>query len=87
VAKIHPVDRLPEVFRGLENGHFGSHQFLVDDFAKAVAYQQLPPNHVWAAAKYCAPGLIAHQSALKNGEMMAIPDFGEPPAHWIRLNP
>ena len=26
------------------------------------------------------PGLIAHQSALKDGESMDVPDFGDPPA-------
>jgi len=36
-------------------------------------------NHVWAAARYLAPGLVAHQSAKMEGELLKIPDFGEPP--------
>jgi predicted dehydrogenase len=87
VSKVHPVHRLPKEFTGLTNGHFGSHQFLVDDFVKAVVSHKLPPNHVWNAAKYCAPGLIAHESAKRDGEMMEVPDFGEPPKGWDPLNP
>ena len=76
-APVHPVHRLPAEFRGLRNGHEGSHQFLVDDFVRAVANGSLPPVNVWEAAKYAAPGIVAHESALKDGEMLAVPDFGE----------
>jgi hypothetical protein len=31
------------------------------------------------------PGLIAHESALRGGELMDIPDFGDAPADWARL--
>lgn len=85
VAKVHPVHRLPETFKGLHNGHAGSHQFLVDDFVKAVSQHRLPPNHAWQAARYCIPGLIAHESSLRGGEMLTIPDFGSPSAKWSLL--
>lgn len=87
MSKVHPVWRLPASYAGLRNGHLGSHQFLADDFVKAVVKNQLPPNHVWDAAKYCAPGLVAHESSLNGGEMMAVPDFGDPPNDWELLNP
>lgn len=87
VSKVHPVDRLPREFNGLHNGHFGSHQFLVDDFVKAVITNRLPPNHVWAAARYCIPGLSAHQSAVDRGRWIDVPDFGDPPAEWELLDP
>ena len=87
VSKVHPVSRLPTEFSGLPNGHLGSHQFLVDDFVKAVVAHKLPPNHAWASARYCAPGLVAHQSALRGGDLMEIPDFGDPPAYWQELDP
>ena len=86
VSQVHPVERLPKEFRGMPNGHLGAHQFLVDDFAKAVDANKLPPNHVWAAARYVAPGLVAHQSALREGERLEVPDFGDPPAHWQHLD-
>jgi predicted dehydrogenase len=79
-AKVHPVGRLPKEFRGLGNGHEGSHQFLVDDFVQAVAKETLPPVNAWEAARYAAPGIVAHESALKDGEMLSVPDFGDAPA-------
>ena len=87
VSQVHSVRRLPKEFVGLPNGHQGSHQFLADDFAKALATNTLPPNHVWAAARYCIPGLVAHQSAVRQGERLEIPDLGEPPDHWESLPP
>lgn len=77
-AQVHPRERLPKEFHGLNNGHEGSHQFLVDDFVRACITMQLPPNHVWQAARYNVPGMIAHQSALRDGESLSIPDLGEP---------
>jgi predicted dehydrogenase len=86
-SQVHHVERLPREFVGLGNGHSGSHQFLVDDFVKAVASQKLPPNHVWAAARYCIPGLTAHESANRNGALLDIPDLGDPPSDWELLDP
>jgi predicted dehydrogenase len=85
VSKVHPIARLPREFLGLPNGHLGSHQFLVDDFVKAVVHNRLPPNHVWAAARYCIPGLVAHQSAECEGQPMDVPDLGDPPEGWELL--
>jgi predicted dehydrogenase len=86
-SQVHNVKRLPVEFAGLPNGHNGSHQFLADDFCKAVTENKLPPNHVWAAARYCIPGLIAHRSAEQEGKRLDIPDMGEPPENWNLLNP
>ncbi len=85
VSQVHPIERLPRSFAGLPNGHYGSHQFLVDDFVRSVLSRKLPPNHAWAAARYCVPGLIAHQSAESGGVLMDVPDFGVPPANWDYL--
>lgn len=79
VAAVHDVGRLPREFIGLPNGHQGSHQFLVDDFVKACVSAELPPNNVWWAARYMAPGIVAHESAVQGGELMEVPDFGPPP--------
>lgn len=79
LASVHPRGRLPQAFRHLSNGHLGSHQFLVDDFCRAVVTGNLAPNHVWAAARYCAPGIIGHESAQQEGRLLEVPDFGDPP--------
>ena len=82
VSSIHDSERLPQEFNGLPNGHGGSHQFLADDFVKAVYHGYTPVLNAWVAARYCAPGIIAHESSLRDGETMDIPDFGEPPASF-----
>jgi len=79
VSNVHPVHLLPREFTGLSNGHNGSHQFLVHDFISACVTGKTPPNNVWAAPRYLVPGLIAHESALKGGELMEVPDFGDAP--------
>jgi len=79
-ARVHRTGRLPKEFIGQRNGHYGSHQFLADDFVKACATGRLPPNHIWAAAKYCAPGIVAHESAKQEGALLEVPDFGGAPA-------
>lgn len=78
-APVHDAKRLPPGFERLPNGHQGSHQFLVDDFVRAVHDRTLPPNNVWDAARYCVPGIIAHESALRGGAVLEIPDLGTAP--------
>lgn len=77
-APVHDTSALPEEFRGRHNGHEGSHQFLVHDFASAVATGALPPVNAWTAARYTVPGIVAHDSALRGGAQLPVPDFGEP---------
>lgn len=79
VSRIHPVARLPREFIGLPNGHSGSHQFLVDDFVTSCANRTLPPNNIWQAARYMVPGLVAHESARRGGELLEVPDHGDTP--------
>lgn len=79
VAPVHPVHRLPDEFKGLPNGHNGSHQFLVDDFVRACNENKIPPNNIFEASRYLIPGIIAHESALKGGKLLEIPDLGNPP--------
>jgi len=80
LAPVHDSDRLPEEFRGAPNGHEGSHQFLVDDFVTAVNTGSLPPVNAWTAARFTLPGIVAHESARRNGERLPIRDFGDAPA-------
>jgi predicted dehydrogenase len=80
LAPVHDSERLPVEFVGKHNGHFGSHQFLVDDFLRACTSGELPPVNVWTAAKYCVPGVMAHESAKREGELLKIPDLGGAPA-------
>ncbi|MCE5237818.1 Gfo/Idh/MocA family oxidoreductase [bacterium] len=86
LSPAQPFWQLPVEFAGVPNGHDGTHVFLVNDFVRAVAAHKLPPNHVWLAARYNAPGIVAHESARRDGERLTIPDFGMPPADWPLLD-
>lgn len=79
ISSSQPYQHLPLEFAGLPNGHEGTHLFLTNDFVRCVVQQRLPPNHVWLAARYNAPGIVAHESACRGGELLKIPDFGMPP--------
>ncbi|MGH3313078.1 MAG: Gfo/Idh/MocA family protein [Streptomyces sp.] len=79
-APVHDRSRLPREFAHAPNGHEGSHHFLVDDFVTAVNKDTLPPVNAWTAARYTLPGVVAHDSARRDGERLAIPDFGDPPS-------
>ncbi len=79
----------PEVvdaFRGVKKdsdfygGHGGSHAYLVHEFVDAVAHGRQPAVNIWEAARYMAMGIMAHQSALKDGERLSVPDWGDAPA-------
>lgn len=87
VSPMHPVHRLPAEYVGLPNGHAGSHQFLVHDFLEAIDTGKLPPNNVWNGARYSLPGIVAHESCMREGERLSIPDFGVPPAGMECLDP
>jgi predicted dehydrogenase len=61
-------------------GHGGSHAYLVNEFVDAVANERTPAVNVWEAARYMAAGVTAHKSALKDGEPLEVPDWGDAPA-------
>ena len=71
----------------MPNEHEGAHQFLVLDFIQAVQSGKLPPNHAWISARYNAPGIVAWESAKREGELLSIPDYGMPPADAQYLDP
>ncbi len=81
-APVHDRSRLPRAFDHLPNGHEGSHHFLVDDFVTAVEGRTRPAVDAWLAARYTLPGIVAHESALRGGERLEIPDFGDGPGVW-----
>ncbi len=67
------VAHLPESFRGLPNGHMGSHQLLVDDFCTAAFNGTTPTVNAALAARFTVPGLLAHESILKGSMPVDVP--------------
>ena len=60
-------------------GHGGSHPYLVHEFVDAIANGRQPAISIWEAARYMAMGVMAHKSALKDGETLSVPDWGNAP--------
>lgn len=66
-------DRTSDVYRG----HGGSHAYLVHEFVDAIARQRQPAVNAWQAVRFMAPGVMARKSALRDGELLDVPDWGE----------
>lgn len=58
-------------------GHHGSHPHLVHEFARSIIEKRLPAIDAVKSADWTAPGICAHQSAMKHGERVIIPDFSK----------
>ena len=60
-------------------GHGGSHPYLVHEFVDAVVNQRQPAINAWEASRYMIMGVMAHKSALRDGETLDVPDLGDAP--------
>ena len=69
---------LPEPMR-VSSGHEGSQAFITHEFISAIVEDRWPAVNVFEAVAYTLPGIIAHQSALRDGELMKIRDYGQAP--------
>ncbi len=66
---------LPEPLRHA-SGHGGSHTHLTHEFLSALLEERRPAININEAIAYTASAIVAHQSALREGEVLAVPDFG-----------
>jgi predicted dehydrogenase len=62
----------PGVDRG---GHGGSHGYLMNEFVTAILQNRKPLVDVSMALNLTVSGIVAHQSALKDGELLKIPQY------------
>lgn len=75
------LETLPNVTRpslppGMEGGgHGGSHGRLTNEFVTAILENRKPLVDIAMALNMTVPGVVAHQSALKNGEILKVPHF------------
>jgi predicted dehydrogenase len=75
VKDLPPTDRPPLPPTVAPGGHGGSHGQLTSEFITAILEDRQPSIDVVAALNMSVPGVIAHRSALKNGEPMKIPQY------------
>ncbi len=55
--------------------HGGASGFLMNEFVTAILEDRKPLVDIVMALNLTVSGIVAHQSALKNGELMKIPQF------------
>jgi predicted dehydrogenase len=72
------TDALPAPLRH-DSGHGGSWTFIVHEFIDSLLKRRRPTIDIYEALAETVPGIIAHQSALKGGELMKVPQY-EPKA-------
>jgi len=56
-------------------GHGGSHGYLMNEFVMSILEKRRPLIDVSLSLNLTVAGIVAHQSALKDGQLMAIPQF------------
>jgi predicted dehydrogenase len=56
-------------------GHGGSHGYLMSEFVEAILLNRNPLVDVAQSLNMTVSGIVAHQSALMDGELMKIPQY------------
>ena len=59
-------------------GHGGSHGLLADEFITSILADRQPLVNIYEALAMTVPGIVAHSSALKDGETMKVPQYLRP---------
>ena len=66
----------PPLPPGVEaGGHGGSHGYLMSEFVEAILLDRTPLIDVAQSLNMTVSGIVAHQSALKGGELLKIPQY------------
>jgi hypothetical protein len=79
IAKNLPDITRPPLPPGMPaGGHGGSHGPLANEFIMSILEDREPLVNVYEALAMTVPGIIAHQSALRDGETLKIPQYVRP---------
>ncbi len=65
---------VPDTMR-YDSGHGGSHPFLTNEFVMALIEDREPAIDLYESLAFCVPGIVAHESAQREGERLKIPQF------------
>jgi len=77
IPRYWETDMLPEKMRH-DSGHGGSAVLISAEFVNALLEDREPAIDLYESLAMTVPGIIAHQSALKGGEQLAVPQFERP---------
>lgn len=76
LSKELPIIKRPPLPPGLQpGGHGGSHGHLTHEFITAILEDRHPLVNIAVGLNLTVAGIVAHQSALKNGELLKIPQY------------
>ncbi|HPD29054.1 MAG TPA: Gfo/Idh/MocA family oxidoreductase [Phycisphaerae bacterium] len=76
LEKNLPDTRRPPLPPKVEaGGHGGSHGHLMNEFVTAILQDRKPLVDIAQALNMTVAGIVAHQSALKDGELLKIPQY------------
>ena len=76
VEKKLPDTTRPPLPPGMPaGGHGGSHGLLANEFVMSILEDREPMVNIYEALAMTVPGIVAHQSALKDGETLKIPQY------------
>jgi predicted dehydrogenase len=71
-----PNTRRPPLPPGVAAGpHGGSHGYLMNEFVTAILQSRQPLVDIGLALNLTVAGIVAHKSALRDGELMKIPGY------------
>jgi len=74
IPQYWKTDMLPEPMRH-GSGHGGSAVFISAEFVNALLEDREPVIDLYESLAMTVPGIVAHQSALKEGEQLTVPQF------------
>jgi predicted dehydrogenase len=77
IPKYWESDMLPEPMRH-SSGHGGSAVFISAEFVNALLEDREPEIDLYESLAMTVPGIIGHQSALKDGQQLSVPQFERP---------
>ena len=69
---LNPQDSLK---KGSGGGHHGSHPHLVNEFVRSIIEERKPWIDEKLGGNITGAGLCAHESAMKNGEDVIVPEY------------
>jgi predicted dehydrogenase len=76
LEKSLPDTKRPPLPPGVApGGHGGSHGYLTDEFVTSILQNRRPLVDIAQALNMTVAGIVGHQSALKGGELLKIPQF------------
>ena len=74
VPEYWTSEMIPESMRH-GSGHGGSAVFITAEFINALIEEREPEIDLYESLAMTAPGLAAHQSSLRGGEQLPVPQF------------